>query len=82
MLALLPLDRVLFTVLRCFGCESEFVYLKVDLWFLHYLVALFNVNNGFDVDQDSSITVAFDDIPEDGLNSPLRLEKVANEVLV
>lgn len=30
--------------------------------------------------QDSSITVAFDDIPEDGLNSPLRLEKVANEV--
>ncbi|XP_059462309.1 uncharacterized protein LOC132191358 isoform X2 [Corylus avellana] len=29
--------------------------------------------------QDSSITVAFDDIPEDGLNSPLRLEKVANE---
>lgn len=32
-------------------------------------------------EQDSSITVAFDDIPEDGLNSPLRLEKVANEVL-
>jgi hypothetical protein len=31
--------------------------------------------------QDSSITVAFDDIPEDGLNSPLRLEKLANEVL-
>ncbi|KAK4272545.1 hypothetical protein QN277_021086 [Acacia crassicarpa] len=30
--------------------------------------------------KDSSITVAFDDIPEDGLNSPLRLEKVANEV--
>lgn len=30
--------------------------------------------------QDSSITVAFDDIPEDGLNSPLRLEKLANEV--
>lgn len=30
--------------------------------------------------QDSSITVAFDDIPEEGLNSPLRLEKVANEV--
>ncbi|KAI8005705.1 DNA-binding protein SMUBP-2 [Camellia lanceoleosa] len=29
---------------------------------------------------DSSITVAFDDIPEEGLNSPLRLEKVANEV--
>ncbi|KAI3471661.1 hypothetical protein Pfo_028311 [Paulownia fortunei] len=31
-------------------------------------------------DRDSSITVAFDDIPEEGLNSPLRLEKVANEV--
>lgn len=31
--------------------------------------------------QDSSITVAFDDIPEDGLNSPLCLEKLANEVL-
>ncbi|KAI0504327.1 hypothetical protein KFK09_015279 [Dendrobium nobile] len=30
--------------------------------------------------KDSSITVAFDEIPEDGLNSPLRLEKVANEV--
>ncbi|CAN6454156.1 unnamed protein product [Victoria cruziana] len=30
--------------------------------------------------KDSSITVAFDDIPEDGLNVPLRLEKVANEV--
>ncbi|XP_074582927.1 uncharacterized protein LOC141839147 [Curcuma longa] len=30
--------------------------------------------------KDSSIIVAFDDIPEDGLNSSLRLEKVANEV--
>ncbi|XP_072956201.1 uncharacterized protein [Typha angustifolia] len=30
--------------------------------------------------KETSITVAFDDIPEDGLNSPLRLEKVANEV--
>ncbi|XP_047332604.1 DNA-binding protein SMUBP-2 [Impatiens glandulifera] len=30
--------------------------------------------------KDSSITVAFDDIPEDGLNNPLRLEKLANEV--
>ncbi|CAL9204999.1 unnamed protein product [Musa hybrid cultivar] len=30
--------------------------------------------------KDSSIIVAFDDIPEDGLNGPLRLEKVANEV--
>ncbi|CAL5341012.1 unnamed protein product [Camellia sinensis] len=30
--------------------------------------------------KDSSITVAFDDIPDEGLNSPLRLEKVANEV--
>ncbi|GKV34670.1 hypothetical protein SLEP1_g43027 [Rubroshorea leprosula] len=30
--------------------------------------------------KDSSITVAFDDIPEEGLNSPLRLEKVVNEV--
>lgn len=32
------------------------------------------------VGQDSSITVAFDEIPEEGLNNPLRLEKVANEV--
>ncbi|KAJ8761742.1 hypothetical protein K2173_004551 [Erythroxylum novogranatense] len=30
--------------------------------------------------KDSSITIAFDDVPEEGLNSPLRLEKVANEV--
>ncbi|KAE9454850.1 hypothetical protein C3L33_13239, partial [Rhododendron williamsianum] len=30
--------------------------------------------------KDTSITIAFDDIPEDGLNSPLRLEKLANEV--
>ncbi|CAM0875790.1 unnamed protein product [Alopecurus aequalis] len=30
--------------------------------------------------KDSSITVAFDDIPEDGLNSPLRLKKLTNEV--
>ncbi|KAK4783285.1 hypothetical protein SAY86_007659 [Trapa natans] len=30
--------------------------------------------------KDSSIIVAFDDIPEEGLNGPLRLEKVANEV--
>lgn len=30
--------------------------------------------------KDSSITVAFDELPEDGLDSPLRLEKVANEV--
>ncbi|KAJ6699958.1 CATION/H + ANTIPORTER [Salix purpurea] len=30
--------------------------------------------------KDSSITVAFDDVPDEGLNSPLRLEKVANEV--
>ncbi|GFY80585.1 DNA-binding protein [Actinidia rufa] len=30
--------------------------------------------------KDSSITVAFDDIPEEGLNSPLRIEKLANEV--
>ncbi|CAN1842998.1 DNA-binding protein SMUBP-2 [Linum perenne] len=30
--------------------------------------------------KDTSITVAFDDMPEDGLNSSLRLEKVANEV--
>ncbi|CAI0438191.1 unnamed protein product [Linum tenue] len=30
--------------------------------------------------KDTSITVAFDDMPEDGLNSSLRLEKVANEI--
>lgn len=32
------------------------------------------------LEQDLSITVAFDDVPEDGLNSPLRLEKLTNEV--
>lgn len=30
--------------------------------------------------KDTSVIVAVDDVPEDGLNSPLRLEKVANEV--
>jgi superfamily I DNA and/or RNA helicase len=30
--------------------------------------------------KDSSIIVAFDDVPEEGLNSTLRLEKMANEV--
>ncbi|GJX00525.1 DNA-binding protein SMUBP-2 [Tanacetum coccineum] len=30
--------------------------------------------------KDSSITIAFDDIPEEGLNSPLRIEKLTNEV--
>ncbi|KAH7283021.1 hypothetical protein KP509_35G057100 [Ceratopteris richardii] len=30
--------------------------------------------------KDTSIIVAVDDVPEDGLNSPLRLEKLANEV--
>uniref|UniRef100_A0A7N0VDF1 DNA helicase n=1 Tax=Kalanchoe fedtschenkoi TaxID=63787 RepID=A0A7N0VDF1_KALFE len=30
--------------------------------------------------KDTVIVVAFDDIPEEGLNSPLRLEKVANEI--
>ncbi|KAI5382292.1 hypothetical protein KIW84_UN0001 [Lathyrus oleraceus] len=30
--------------------------------------------------KDSSITAAFDDIPEDGLNNPLRLKKIANKV--
>ncbi|VFQ92441.1 unnamed protein product [Cuscuta campestris] len=30
--------------------------------------------------KDTSITVSFDDIPEEGLNSPLRLEKVSNEI--
>ncbi|XP_027771357.1 DNA-binding protein SMUBP-2 isoform X2 [Solanum pennellii] len=29
--------------------------------------------------KDSSITVAFDDVPEECLNNPLRLEKLANE---
>ncbi|KAG0455958.1 hypothetical protein HPP92_023746 [Vanilla planifolia] len=32
------------------------------------------------VHKDASITIAFDEAPEDGLNSPLRLEKIANEV--
>lgn len=43
---------------------------------MHILIAMLCLNK-----QDSSITVVFDDIPEDGLNSPLRLEKLANEVL-
>ncbi|KAI7754745.1 hypothetical protein M8C21_029070 [Ambrosia artemisiifolia] len=30
---------------------------------------------------DSSITIAFDDVLEEGLNSPLGIEKVANEAL-
>uniref|UniRef100_A0A3Q7FLE1 DNA helicase n=1 Tax=Solanum lycopersicum TaxID=4081 RepID=A0A3Q7FLE1_SOLLC len=30
--------------------------------------------------KDSSITIAFDDVPEECLNNPLRLEKLANEV--
>ncbi|KAF6158609.1 hypothetical protein GIB67_040123 [Kingdonia uniflora] len=30
--------------------------------------------------KDTSITVVFEDIPDEGLNSPLRLEKLANEV--
>ncbi|KAL2651637.1 hypothetical protein R1flu_019765 [Riccia fluitans] len=30
--------------------------------------------------KDGSIAIAVDDVPEDGLNSPLRLEKLANEV--
>jgi hypothetical protein len=29
---------------------------------------------------DSAITVAFEDVPEDGLDSPLRIEKLTNEV--
>lgn len=32
------------------------------------------------MEQDSSITIAFDDVPEECLNNPLRLEKLANEV--
>jgi hypothetical protein len=32
--------------------------------------------------QDSSITVAFDDIPEDGLNIPLCLEKLAYYAII
>lgn len=46
----------------------------------HLLIALLCCWFGICFNQDSSITVAFDDIPEEGLNSPLRLEKVANEV--
>lgn len=42
---------------------------------------MLGVMTHFYVEQDSSITVAFDDVPEEGLNSPLRLEKVANEVV-
>jgi hypothetical protein len=30
--------------------------------------------------QDNAIIIAVDDVPEDGLDSPLRLEKLANEV--
>ncbi len=31
-------------------------------------------------DQDKAIVVAVDDVPEDGLDVPVRLEKLANEV--
>lgn len=47
---------------------------------LHILIIVILNVNTFSIEQDSSITVAFDDIPEEGLNSPLRLEKLANEV--
>jgi ATP-dependent RNA/DNA helicase IGHMBP2 len=30
--------------------------------------------------KDNAIIIAVDDVPEDGLDSPLRLEKLANEV--
>eukprot|EP00252_Welwitschia_mirabilis_P022578 TRINITY_DN6147_c0_g1_i1.p1 TRINITY_DN6147_c0_g1~~TRINITY_DN6147_c0_g1_i1.p1 ORF type:complete len:659 (+),score=151.44 TRINITY_DN6147_c0_g1_i1:132-2108(+) len=30
--------------------------------------------------KDTCLTIAFDDVPEDALNAPLRLEKVANEI--
>lgn len=35
---------------------------------------------GFDEFQDNSLVLAVDDPPEEGLDSPLRLEKLANEV--
>lgn len=60
-------------------------------WIISLLVLLLHIMHGLslkflchrsmcNIEQDSSITVAFDDVPEDGLNNPLRLEKVANEV--
>lgn len=52
--------------------------LKNDYAF-HYGHALYLLRR-IAILQDSSITIAFDDVPEEGLNSPLRIEKLANEV--
>ena len=35
---------------------------------------------GFDGNQENSLVLSVDDPPEDGLDCPLRLEKLANEV--
>lgn len=61
--------KVSYSHLRVVGYLSLCIVLRI-------LMAMLCLNK-----QDSSITVVFDDIPEDGLNSPLRLEKLANEVL-
>ncbi|XP_044399628.1 DNA-binding protein SMUBP-2 isoform X3 [Triticum aestivum] len=60
--------KVSYSHLRVVGYLSLCIVLRI-------LMAMLCLNK-----QDSSITVVFDDIPEDGLNSPLRLEKLANEV--
>lgn len=49
---------------------------------IYLIMTVFTPHLAAHSEQDSSITVAFDDIPDDGLNSPLRLEKLANEVCI
>jgi hypothetical protein len=44
------------------------------------IVGIHCVAAGFGGNQENSLVLAVDDPPEDGLDSPLRLEKLANEV--
>lgn len=44
------------------------------------IVGIHCVAVGFGGNQENSLVLAVDDPPEDGLDSPLRLEKLANEV--
>ena len=69
-------------VIMTFEIESGSLYLGICCIKVIVIILrlIFSAAGLLCTEQDSSITVAFDDIPEEGLNSPLRLEKVANEV--
>ena len=74
---------VVYRLKVCSSCMESCVLKKIFIFMLRvakdlfwFLVRMLVIGHK----QDSSIIVAFDDIPEDGLNIPLRLEKVANEV--